>query len=111
MAITPMFFMQLKNFSAYNYLLLKAQLKVPSEDTLHVSRVHKRFLKLVSFFVQNLQKPYMINLVTHSNLICAMPCGQFVKKGASGHHFKTVLWFCTYVQAQAQSHRIPSPQS
>ena len=43
---------------------------VPSEDTWHVSRVHKRVLKLVNFFVQNLQKPYMFDLVTHSPLIC-----------------------------------------
>ena len=43
---------------------------VPPEDTWHVSRVHKRVLKLVNFFVQNLQKPYMFDLVTHSPLIC-----------------------------------------
>ena len=43
---------------------------VPPEDTWHVSRVHKRVLKLVNFFVQNLQKPYMFDLGTHSPLIC-----------------------------------------
>ena len=43
---------------------------VPPEDTWHVSRVHKRVLKLVNFFVQNLQKPYMFDLVTHSPSIC-----------------------------------------
>ena len=43
---------------------------VPSEDTWHVSLVHKGALKLVNFFVQNLQKPYMFDLVTHSPLIC-----------------------------------------
>ncbi len=37
-----------------------------SEDTWYVSRVHKRILKLVNFLVQKLQKPYMIDLVTHS---------------------------------------------
>ena len=42
----------------------------PPEDTWHVSRVHKRVLKLVNFFVQNLQKPYMFDLGTHSPLIC-----------------------------------------
>ena len=35
-----------------------------------MSRVHKRVLKLVNLFVQNLQKPYMIDLGTHSPLIC-----------------------------------------
>ena len=43
---------------------------VPLEAKWHVSRNHKRVMKLVNFFVQNLQKPYMIDLVTHSNLIC-----------------------------------------
>ena len=43
---------------------------VPPEDMWHVSRVHKRVLKLVNFFVQNLQKPYMFDLGTHSPLIC-----------------------------------------
>ena len=37
---------------------------------IHVSRVHKRVLKLVNFFVQNFQKPYMFDLVTHSPSIC-----------------------------------------
>ena len=101
-----MFFMQLKNFSAYNYLLLKAQLKVPSEDTLHVSRVHKRFLKLVSFFVQNLQKPYMNDFVTS-----LMPCGQFAILGASGPPFKTVLWFCTHVPCQGRVEGGPTVRS
>ena len=41
---------------------------VPSEDPWHVSCVHKRVLKLVNFFVQNLQKPYMIDLVTYPKL-------------------------------------------
>ncbi len=49
--------------------MLKAQLMVTSEDTWHVSRVYKRVLKLVNFLVQNLQKPYMIDLGTHSPLI------------------------------------------
>ncbi len=70
MGVSPMFLSKLKNFSAWNYLLLKAQPMVPSEDTWQMSRVHKRVLKLVNFLVQNLQKPYMIDLVTHSNLIC-----------------------------------------
>ena len=65
-----MFLSKLKNFSAYNYLLFKAQIMVPSEDMWHMSRVQKCVLKLVNFLVQNLQKPYMIDLVTHSNLIC-----------------------------------------
>ena len=42
---------------------------VPIEDTWHVSRVHKRVLKLVNFLVQNLLKPYMFNLGTHSTRI------------------------------------------
>ena len=70
MAITPMFFKQIGKFQCLNYLLLKAQIMVPSEDTWLVSHVHKRVLKLVNFFVKNLQKPYMIDLVTHSPLIC-----------------------------------------
>ena len=44
-------------------------MKTP-EDTWHVSGVHKRALKLVNFFVQNVQKPYMFDLGTHSPLIC-----------------------------------------
>ena len=36
---------------------------VPSEDTWH-----KCVLKLINFFVQNLQKPYMIDLVTYCPL-------------------------------------------
>ena len=43
---------------------------VPSENTWHVSRGQKRVVKLVIFFVQNLQKPYMFDLVTHSPLTC-----------------------------------------
>ena len=35
-----------------------------------MSRGQKRVLKFVNFFVQNLQKPHMIDLVTHSMLIC-----------------------------------------
>ena len=42
---------------------------VTSEGTWHMSRVHKRVLKLVNLFVQNLQKPYMFDLGTHSPLI------------------------------------------
>ena len=43
---------------------------VPAEDTWHVSRGQKCVLKLVNFLIQNLQKPYMIDLVSHSPLIC-----------------------------------------
>ena len=39
-------------------------------DMCHVSCVHKRVLELVNLFLQNLQKPYMIDLGTHSPLIC-----------------------------------------
>ena len=67
-----------------------------SEDMWYVSRVHKRILKLVNFLVQNLQKPYMIDLVTHSPLICdAM--WSICHIGVSGSPFKIVLWFCTHV--------------
>ena len=43
---------------------------VPLEAMWHVSRGHKRVMKLVNFFVQNLQKPYMFDLGTHSPIIC-----------------------------------------
>ena len=60
-----MFFEQIEKFQC----LKSSTAQGPSHGTLrrHVARVHKRVLKLVNFFVQNLQKPYMIDLVTHSN--------------------------------------------
>ena len=61
MAITPIFVEQIEKFQ----LLLKAH-----PIWYQVARVHKRVLKLNNFFVQNLQKPYMFDLVTHSPLIC-----------------------------------------
>ncbi len=50
--------------------MVKAHNMVPSKDTWHVSRGHKCVLKLVNFFVQNLQKPHMIDLGTHNPLLC-----------------------------------------
>ena len=63
----------------------------PSEATWHVSRGHKRVLKLVNFFVQNLQTPHKIDLGTHDALwsICHIE--------AFGHLFKTILWLYTHV--------------
>ena len=73
---------------------------VPSEATWHVSRGHKRVLKLVNFLVQNLQKPYMIDLGTNSPLIYDN-MWSICHIVASGHPFKTVLWFCTHVAGQS----------
>ena len=64
-----MLFEQIEKFQCLK-LSTALQLMVPSEDTWHVSRGHKRVVKLVNLFVQNLQKPYMIDLVTHSPIIC-----------------------------------------
>ena len=65
-----MFFEQIEKFQCLDHLLLKAHKIVPSKDTWHVSRVHKRVLKLVNLFVQNLQKLNMIDLGIISPLIC-----------------------------------------
>ena len=51
-----------------HHLLLKAQNMEASEHSGHVSCVQKCVLKLVNFFVQNLPKPHMIDLGTHSTL-------------------------------------------
>ena len=40
---------------------------MPSEYTWHVSRVHKRVLKLDNFEVQKVQKPAMIDLGERSS--------------------------------------------
>ena len=40
---------------------------MPSEYMWHVSRVHKRVLKLDNFEVQKVQKPAMIDLGEHSS--------------------------------------------
>ena len=75
MARTPKFFEQIEKFQC----LKLSTAQGPAHGTLrshvsrvtcHVSRGHKRVLKLVNFLVQNLQKPYMIDLGTHSPLIC-----------------------------------------
>ena len=65
MAISPMFFEQIEKFQC----LKLSTAQGPAHGTLrsHVACVHKHVLKLVNFFVQNLKKPYMIDLVTHSN--------------------------------------------
>ena len=44
---------------------LQAYHMMLSEYTWHVSRVHKRVLKLVNFEVQKVQKPHVFDLVTH----------------------------------------------
>ena len=64
MAITPMFFEQIEKFQC----LKLSTAQGPQHGTLrgHVTRVHKRVLKLVNFLVQNLLKPYMFDLGTHS---------------------------------------------
>ena len=49
---------------------LKSSTTQNQEDTWHMSCVRKRVLKLVNLFVENLQKPYMIDLGTHGPLIC-----------------------------------------
>ena len=56
-AITPMFFEQIEKFQC---------LKSSTAQGPHVSRVHKHVLKLVNFLVQNLLKPHMFDLGTHS---------------------------------------------
>ena len=69
---------------------------VPAEDTWHVSRGHKHVVKLVNLFVQNLQKPYMIDLLTHSPIICDA-LWSICHIWGLWTPFKTVLWFCTHV--------------
>ena len=62
-----MFFKQIKKF----HCLKSPSAQGPQHGTLrrHMAHVPKRVLKFLNFIVQNLQKPYMIDLLTHSNLI------------------------------------------
>ena len=71
---------------------------MPSEYTWHVSRVHKRVLKLVNFEVQ---KEDMSDLETYIVPEHMMPDGQFAILVACGHLFKTVLQLWTHVQWQS----------
>ena len=95
-----MLFEQIEKFQCLK-LSTALQLMVPSEDTWHVSRGHKRVVKLVNLFVQNLQKPYMIDLVTHSPLICDALWSICYYRGPLGPPLKLfsgsrpMCWACT----------------
>ena len=67
---------------------------VPSEDTCHMSRVHKCVSKLVNFFGSKISKnPAWLNWGHISPIIFDV----LWSICHIGHPFKTVLQFCTYV--------------
>ena len=49
-----MFFEQIEKFQCLKLSTTQGPDMLPWEDMWHMSRVHKRVLKLVNFFVQNL---------------------------------------------------------